>query len=75
MRQYREKEEEGFIELQQAIRKVTGGKVDVDKRLETLTKAAQEIRELSRQNEELRRQLNRISDSSWGAQGGQTREA
>lgn len=72
---YREKEGEGFTELQQAIREVTDGKVDLAKRHETLTKAAQKIRELSRQNEELRRQLNRAPDSSWGAQGGQTHVA
>ncbi|KAG1729254.1 hypothetical protein EDB19DRAFT_1743975 [Suillus lakei] len=39
------------------------------------TPAAQNIRELNRQNEELRRQLNIISDSSRGAQGGQTHGA
>ncbi|KAG1760427.1 hypothetical protein EDD22DRAFT_848492 [Suillus occidentalis] len=69
-RQYREKEGEGFAELQQAIREVTEGQVDLAKRHETLTKGMSKIRELSRQNEELRRQLNRASDSSWGAQGG-----
>lgn len=36
-RQYREKEGEGFAELQQAIREVTEGKVDPAKRYETLT--------------------------------------
>jgi hypothetical protein len=35
----------------------------------THTPAAQKIRELSRQNEELRRQLNGVSYSSMGAQG------
>ncbi|KAG1851917.1 hypothetical protein F4604DRAFT_1301819 [Suillus subluteus] len=66
---YREKEGEGFAELQQAIREVTDGKVDPTKRHEILTKAAQKIRELNRQNEELLRQLNRAPDSSRGAQG------
>lgn len=56
-RQYREKEGEGFAELQQAIREVTEGQVALAKRHETLTTATQKIRELSRQNEELRRQL------------------
>ncbi|KIK46196.1 hypothetical protein CY34DRAFT_800715 [Suillus luteus UH-Slu-Lm8-n1] len=74
-RQYRGKEGEGFAELRQAIREVTEGQVDLAKRHETLTIAAQKIREFSRQNEELRRQLNSASDSSWGAQGGQTRGA
>jgi hypothetical protein len=36
-RQYRGKEGEGFAELQQAIREVTEGKVDLAKRHETLT--------------------------------------
>lgn len=69
---YREKEAEGFAELQQAIREVTDGKVDPAKRYETLTKAAQKIRELSCQNKEMRRQLNTAPNSSWGAQGSQT---
>lgn len=71
-RLYREKEGEGFADLQQAIREVTAGMVDPAKRHETLTAAAQKIRELTRQNEELRRQLNGVPHSSWGAQGGQT---
>lgn len=37
-RQYREKEAEGFAELQQAIREVTEGQVDLAKRHETLTR-------------------------------------
>jgi hypothetical protein len=71
---YRGKEGEGFAELQQAIREVTEGKVDLAKRHETLMKAAQKIRELNRQNEELRRQLNK-SSSPRGGQGGQTHGA
>ncbi|KAG1834797.1 hypothetical protein EV424DRAFT_1341129 [Suillus variegatus] len=53
-RLYREKEGEGFADLQQAIREVTAG---------------MKIRELYSQNEELRRQLNGVPHSSWGAQG------
>ncbi|KAG2134828.1 hypothetical protein DEU56DRAFT_405188 [Suillus clintonianus] len=85
-RLYREKEGEGFTELQMAIREVTRGNVDLVKRHETLTKgmsnhsvdvqspnphssAAQKIRELHRQNDELRRQLNMIADSSRGPPG------
>ncbi|KAG1798987.1 uncharacterized protein HD556DRAFT_1305833 [Suillus plorans] len=71
-RLYREKEGEGFADLQLAIREVTAGRVDPAKRHETLKAGMSihsKIRELSRQNEELRRQLNGVPHSSWGAQG------
>ncbi|KAG1748327.1 uncharacterized protein EDB91DRAFT_1334581 [Suillus paluster] len=71
-RQYRGKEVEGFVELQLVIREVTGGRDVPVKRHETLTKAAQKIRELKHQNDELRRQLSiMIPDPSRGALGGQ----
>lgn len=63
---YREKEADGFAELQDVIRQVTDGRIDPAKRHETLTKAAQKIRELSLQNEQLREQLNRISNPQGG---------
>ncbi|OJA13340.1 hypothetical protein AZE42_05592 [Rhizopogon vesiculosus] len=64
-RHYREKEGEGFTELQMAIHDVTGGRDDPDKRHDILTKG----KELHRQNIELRRQLTMTPGPSFGAQG------
>ncbi|OAX35916.1 hypothetical protein K503DRAFT_784727 [Rhizopogon vinicolor AM-OR11-026] len=75
-RHYREKEGEGFAELQMAIHDVTGGRDDPDKRHDILTKGKSDhpfnkIRELHRHNIELRQQLTMSSGPSFGAPGGQ----
>ncbi|KAG1846085.1 hypothetical protein DFJ58DRAFT_799786 [Suillus subalutaceus] len=68
-KQYRDREVDSFADLREAIREMTDNQETPKTKYDTLSKAAQYIRQLSLMNQKLQRQLHTLRSSRMNEEG------